>query len=276
MLGTMNSIEISAEVVADSITETGVRLTTMALVMPRIILPEFNTHRVFSRNARSTRAVPTKTLIQEVRTNPFIPVYFGTNKPGMQAGEEMSPESQAKALEVYLAAARIAADHAEQLVNLGLHKQHAGRIIEAYTWTHVCVTSTEWANWFYLRDHKDAQPEIRVLAQKMREAMDASTPILLKEEEWHLPYITDTDKTVYPLDTQIKISVARCARVSYKSFDGKISTAEKDIELYDKLIGDPPHYSPTEHQATPDPFFEEEHLSGNLSGWVQFRKLLEL
>lgn len=268
-------MQIHAEIIADSITETGVRLTTLALTFPRIILPEFNTHRVFSRNARSTRAVPTKRLIQEVRDNPFIPVYFGANKPGMQATEEMTPEASAEALAVYLDAARVAADAAEKLVDIGLHKQHAGRIIEPFTWTHVCVTSTEWANWFYLRDHPEAQPEIKVLAEKMKEAMDASTPKLLNQDEWHLPYITEAE-IHYPIDIQIKISVARCARVSYKTFDGKLSTAEKDIELYDKLSGDPPHLSPLEHVATPDPYFEETHLSGNLNGWVQFRKLIEV
>lgn len=268
-------MKISAEVILDSISETGVRLTTFALTFPRIILPEFNTHRVFSRNARSTRAVPTKTLIKEVRDNPFIPVYFGANRPGMQATEEMSLADQQRARDIYLAAARSAADAAEQLYELGLHKQHAGRIIEPYSWTHVCVTATEWDNWFYLRDHSDAQPEIRLLAQLMKEAMDNSTPQLLKVGDWHLPYVTEAEAH-YDLFTRRKISVARCARVSYKTFDGRVSTAEKDIELYEKLTGDPPHLSPTEHVATPDPLIEESHLWGNLNGWVQFRKMVEL
>ena len=272
MHGTMNLIEINAEIIADSVSESGVRLTTMALIFPRIILPEFNTHRMFSRNARSTRAVPTSRLIKEVRESPFVPVYFGLNKPGMQASEEMTVEAQAAALDTYLASARFAADSAEKLVELGLHKQHAGRIVEPYTWTYVCVTATEWDNWFYERDHEDAQPEIRLLAQKMQEAMEASKPKLLRVGDWHLPYLTDEDIALDKL-SRLKVSIARCARVSYKNFDGTKPSVLKDLELYEKLVGDPPHLSPTEHQATP--LDNADEWSGNFRGWQQFRKTLE-
>ena len=45
-------------------------LWTFELTYPRYIHSEFMTHRVFSRNASSSRAIPVKRMIEQVRNNP--------------------------------------------------------------------------------------------------------------------------------------------------------------------------------------------------------------
>lgn len=262
-----------AKVIADSITSTGVRLTTIEYTAPRFILAEFNTHRVFSRNAGSSRAIPTTKLIERVVDTPVIPMW-SRNKPGMQGVFDVTTEEEAEWTKIWLEARDDAVKHAKRLAEVKAHKQSVNRVLEPYMYYKGVVTSTEWANWFALRDHEAAQPEIAMLARAFREAMDASIPRLLDEGSWHLPYVFE-DELHLDLPSQIKVSVARCARVSYKTHDDdKVSVLEKDIKLYDDLLAEK-HMSPFEHQACPDPFFEEEYLSGNFSGWVQFRKLLE-
>ena len=45
----------------------------------------------------------------------------------------------------------------------------------------------------------------------------------------------------------IKIATARCARLSYMTFDGEIDY-EKDVKLYEQLLKSK-HFSPFEHVA---------------------------
>ena len=79
-----------AKIIADSISETGERLTTVQVKFHRYILSEVNTHRVFSRNYSSSRAIPISKLIEQVRKDPAMPVYWGKNKAGMQAEQKLS------------------------------------------------------------------------------------------------------------------------------------------------------------------------------------------
>jgi hypothetical protein len=173
---------------------------------------------------------------------------------------------------------------------LGLHKQWANRGLEPYLYVHGVVTATEWANFFALRRHADAQPEMKVLADLMWEAQQASVPRVLALGEWHLPYVTDEDSGPHrgrpdgmflPDTALIKLSVARCARVSYLTQDGRKPTIEEDLKLYDRLVGSVPiHASPAEHQAAPDQRGGEENRwlwpsqHGNFNGWRQYRKTL--
>ena len=270
---------ISAKIIKDSISEKNNRLTTMQLCYPRFIHSEFMTHRVFSRNASSSRAIPVAKMIEQVRTNPAMPIHWGANQPGMQANGEIENIEQAK--ELWLVAANTAANSAKEMMAIGLHKQVANRILEPFQRIHVIVTATEWNNFFELRIHPDAQPEIHELAQQMKAAMDASVPNLLKEGEWHLPYITDTDRNdirAMGLSSSVlrKLSAARCARVSYLTHDGQEPDIDKDLALYARLITmKPAHASPIEHQAMPDNSEKYTHLHGNFTGWIQFRKLVE-
>jgi len=275
---------IRAKVICDSISTPGYRLTTFEITCHRFILAEINTHRVLSRNYRSSRAVPSEKLIEEVRTNPAMPVYWGKNKPGMQAKEELSPEERDYAKRAWLDAATRAVDSAELLAAGGLHKQIANRVLEPFLWVHGVVTATEWANFFGLRLHKDAQPEFRVLAEAMWRAYGESKPRPMAVGQWHLPYTDQYEFHIGFGHDIIKQSVARCCRVSYKPFDSdKPSTLAEDLALYYKLVGaQPMHASPLEHQATPD-YYENHGTSvhwahgeqhGNFDGWRQYRKML--
>lgn len=287
----------TAVVIADSISDQGIRITTFQLRYWRAIHAELMTHRVFSRNAGSSRARPYKAIIDQVKTDPWGPLHWGANEPGMQANSEVKEIHWAK--NTWRVAAKIAAEQAEELAATGLHKQIVNRVLEPFTYIDVVVTATDYANWFALRLDKDAQPEIQQLAQAMKDAMDASKPVFLKSGEWHLPYITDSDIAsvsnylVYlqdgydspsrRLDLLKKISAARCARTSYKAFDGKVASIDDDLTLFDKLIsGNLKHASPTEHQATPDrvnywdgePEYVTPWLHGNFRGWIQYRKTI--
>ena len=254
----------SVEIILDSLNPyNGVRLTTMKLVYPRFIHAEFMTHRVFSRNASSSRAIPIHKVIEQVKSNPAMPLYWGSNKAGMQAGDELEEEYLFLAKLEWDLALESAVRHAESLSIIGLHKQHVNRILEPFQLIEVLVTATEWDNFFELRCHEDAQPEIHHLACLMRDAMSDSTPAT---REVHIPFIGDD--FVKPIER----SVARCARVSYTLRDGTTSI-EKDLELYDRLVGSEPlHASPAEHQAIA---LESDEFFRNFRGWKQHRVFLE-
>lgn len=268
-----------AEILADSIS-SGVRLVSMAVTFPRIVLAEFNTHRVFSRNSASSRAIPVEKRIAAVRANPFIPAAFGSNKKGMQAGANLGDVENSDAREDWVEAMEAACNMAESLARLGVHKQWANRLIEPFAWTTVVVTATEWANFFALRISPLAQPEIRTIAEVMKAAMDASTPNKLIHGQWHLPYIkweeVDEIGAMGPL-ALAKISSARCARVSYLTQDG-VRDLKADLELHDRLLS-AGHMSPFEHAAKvvvqEEKGWSIKDFYGNFRApWEQYRKQL--
>lgn len=276
------------KIVADSVGPDKQRITTMQLRYPRFIHAEFMTHRVFSRNASSSRAIPTAKLIEQVRTDPAGPTHWGKNQPGMQANEELTSEALLHVKEMWHAAANRAADNAETLAMLGAHKQIVNRIIEPFLHISVVVTSTQWDNFYALRAHPAAQPEIRRLAEYMREAQHRSIPKKLGFGDWHLPYVGEERGRAYNSVEKaetiraIKCSVARCARVSYLNHDGSTPSLYSDLALYDRLMASTPkHASPAEHQATPaemnrDTFgWIDAELQGNFEGWIQYRKMVE-
>ena len=269
---------ISAKIIADTI-HNGHRITSLQLVMPRFILAQLNTHRVISKSTASSRAIPTAKLIEQVRTNYVQPVQWGANKAGMQSEQELEAHEIEKAKEIWCRAAHAAADFAEQIAALGLHKQHANRIIEPYMWAHTIVTSTEWNNFFKLRIDDAAQPEIQLLAKEMKAAIDNSVP---KESRYHLPYITDDEIFAYQKENGFlsketfehfaPISAARCARVSYLNHDQTQPDIQKDMELSKRLL-EHRHYSPFENQAMA---VSENNLqeTRNFNGWAQYRALI--
>jgi thymidylate synthase ThyX len=286
-----------AEVIADSINDAEVRITTFQLRYPRFIHAELMTHRVFSRNARSSRAVPTEKLMEEINRHPAMPIHWGKNQAGMQAKQELLPSAKRMTKTAWQGSASRAIEQAQIMLDLGAHKQIVNRVLEPFTWIDVVVTATEWQNWYGLRAHPDAQPEIQHLAELMLKAHAESIPEYLPEGKWHLPYVTLDDWTPIQKwseenDTSYfggwherdrlmrglacKISTARCARVSYKAFDGSASPIEKDLELYQKLVGaQPMHASPAEHQAMSDPKRKEDHRWKNFKHWAQHRAWLE-
>lgn len=281
-----------ATVLADSISDmTGSRLTTMEVTFPRFILAEMNTHRVFSRNSASSRAIPTRRIFTEVRDNPFIPQEFGTYQPGMVSGEALSGVEAQQARDMWVQASRNAIRSAFPLVyghhkdvdvedflaggdipasdDTSVHKEFVNRLIEPFMWHTAIISSTEWENFFTLRCADDAQPEIRTIARLMRTALEESTPQELDNEQWHLPLVSDKEASTMELADILNVSAGRCARVSYLSHHKDRDPAD-DAALAEKLLV-AKHMSPFEHQAKPVTSGEK----GNFSGWAQYRQFVE-
>lgn len=276
---------IKAEIIEDSVASDVYgpihkRLTTFRLTYPRFVHAELMTHRVFSRNASSSRAIPIKKMLAAVWSNPAMPIYWGANQAGMQARAELEGFRLWLAKQVWRKSRYLALATAWTLDKIGMHKQIANRILEPWGHITVVVTATEYANWFVLRTHPDAQPEIRELAIQMEYLYRTNVPRELDPGEWHLPFITQEERDAeHSLTDLIKVSVARCARTSYYTHDNKVTSLIADIALHDKLIvSQPMHASPAEHQARPDawvfPGWSYPELHGNFIGFIQYRKTL--
>lgn len=333
-----------ATVLADSVTASGHRLTSFEARFPRLILPEFNTHRLFSRNSASSRAIPVIKLLRALLEGPFEPARFGINQPGMQAlsfltgvqdeearriwrqgrdramftalqlllGERRAedlfvpsklrakleaalegelkgfalgvqpnfddPDARGRLLDglrsFEVALKNDPASAREQYLNA--HKQLANRVLEPYMWHTVIVTATEWDNFFALRAHPDAQPEIQTVARMMQDAYKASQPRLLGPDEWHMPLLQDFERAEAAADPDrwLRVVIGRCARVSYLTHDG-VRDPGKDLELFERLTSSG-HMSPLEHVARPlnEEERQQSEWSGNFRGWKQYRKLV--
>lgn len=275
----------SAKIIAHSEAPNGEQLITMEIELHRFILPEFNTHRTFSRNFQSSRAVPIEKMIEQVRNNPAYPVHWGKNQAGMVAENELDILTKNGAIEHWRIATEQAAFIAESMKSLGAHKQVVNRLLEPFMKTKGVVTATRnaYEAFFKLRSHSDAQPEIKLLSDRMREALNNSVPKKLKYGEYHLPYVDNLDNLT--IGDAVKISSSCTAQVSYRRLDDSL---EKALKVYDMLNlpcngiypEDPPHFSPTEHIARISLIWEDEKnaMSGNFNSRVfwQYRKALEI
>jgi len=298
----------SATVLCDSVSPAGHRLTTFEVTFPRMVLAEFNTHRVFSRNSASSRAIPVIKQLQRVLDDPFVPEEFGSNQPGMQAGPALGGRAAQRAREQWLAARDSAVDHVVDLVSdpsfrplsegrslgeriaalaqaldagrrgedwLNVHKQLANRLLEPFMWHTLIVTATEWENFWHLRAHPDAQPEIRRIAEMMMGEWARSVPAPCDADDWHLPLVDDAGRDAGLRDDPgraVRVCVGRCARVSYLTHAG-VRDPEADLVLHDRLLTSG-HLSPFEHPARPlsAKDLAESEWSGNFRGWRAYRK----
>ena len=274
----MSGLGYDARVLADSVAPSGVRLTTLEVTFPRMILAEFNTHRMLSRNSASSRAIPPEKQVERVKNSPFIPV-FGSRVAGMGQGE-LDGRTQRRMQAEWLRGRDRAVDTAQKLIDLGADKSHTNRVLEPYMWHTVIVTATEWDNFFALRIHPAAAPEIKLAAERMQEAMWLSEPEikrhdgpLLRTKDAHLPLVSPDE---YPPDdgnveSWMMVSAGRCARVSFdthENFEPPSKSAERAEAL--RQAG---HWSPFEHQALPlDRVGVPSGREGNFRGWEQFRK----
>lgn len=299
---------ISAKVIARSRSSvTGKEIVTFEIVYPRFILAELNTHRILSKNSASSRAIPVEKVLEQVRNNPSLPVHFGKNQPGMSAREELTGVELILAKELWHEAAIQAASIAQQMTDIGLHKQVANRILEPFQYMKTVITGTDWDNFFHLRRHPDADPNINALAEVMWLALQQSTPIMLAPGEWHVPYVHTVRNysgvleywdfkgaTKLTLEDALKVSSSCCAQTSFRTSDDSL---DKAIRVYDRLVESKPvHASPFEHAATPmrqcdgtanrfeNPNTWQEGIthvdragrlwSGNFMGWIQHRQLI--
>lgn len=261
---------ISARIICDSVNPAGERIITYILKYPRFIHSEIMTHRMFSRNAASSRAIPILKMIFSVWNEPAMPISWGVNCKGMQAKAELTGWQRTLCIFAWLVASKFACAFSYVLFKLGAHKQIANRVTEPWAHMETLVTSTEWGNFFNLRAHPDAQPEFRELALQMLEAYVQSVPKRLGWGEWHLPFADAYLDEGITEDELIKIVSARAARTSYKNFEGNIDH-QKDYELTDGLVKSK-HMSPLEHAAMAGNPSEEQR--SNFTGYIQYRKLI--
>jgi hypothetical protein len=286
--------EIKSELIlASKNAATGDILYTFRLTYPRIILAEFNTHRVFSRNTSSSRAIPGKKIRHQVLNDPFIPVYLGRKQKGMSAGVEITGWRRNLIRLVWAAARYPAVAASWAMEKIGVAKQIANRVLEPWMWVQQIASTTDINNFLKLRTHKDAEPHFQELAKQIEELVmethddfaylvtagktrytshDSKVQIL-KPGEWHLPLVNTSDVMVISLEHKKLVSAARCARTSYTLIeDGKMPLVSKDIELGTKLVSaDPIHASPLEHQAVAMRADSKKNRWGNFRGWKQFR-----
>ena len=293
---------INAQIIADSAFGS-TRITTFELEYPRFIHAEFMTHRQFSRNAASSRAIPIDRMHQQVKTNMATPVHWGRNQAGMSAKEEVDADQRKSAAMNWQVACDMAVHNSRMLSLDNIHKQIANRVTEPFQMIKVVVTATEWNNWYWLRNHQDAQPEIQELASIMLQAHEYSQPEELCSGQWHLPYVvstidpetkaqsfSDSEGKALTLDEAKAVSASCCAQVSYRKSDDSL---EKALMIFDRLINsEPVHASPVEHQATPMLTAQDawgslpwetgvthcdrsgDLWSGNFKHWIQFRQLI--
>lgn len=260
---------IKADIIADSINPAGRRVTTFILVYPRYILAELNTHRMFCRNSASSRAIPIHRMISSILHEPAMPVTWGQNGKGMQAKGELPKSRQWAAKLVWLMACYFACGVSWLLSKLGVHKQLANRVTEPWAHMTTILTATEFGNFFNLRCHPAAQPEFQELAFAMLDAYLWSKPKQLQPGEWHLPFADRYLTEGLTTEQLLKITTARCARVSYLNFEGNIDHA-KDYKLHDDLQ-ESGHASPFEHAAECQ---SDDSRHGNYVGWKPYRKLV--
>lgn len=262
-----------AEILADSISSTGVRLTTMEVCWPHAIHKDMMTHRDLSRNFLSFRAYPPEKLFNMVQSNPFIPEIFFKRAKGMASGEPHPHQDQCR--EIWLHTRDVALEAAKRLTTMEVDKGTVNILLQDFCWITGIVSATKWNNFFNLRamapEGQKPRPEVEKIAQMMLKARMESEPELIKYGQWHLPLTDD-----FPLDdpypdweTWKTISAGRCARASYFTHHG-VRDLDADIGLCDSLIHDT-HMSPLEHQATPT-YPRDEYDTGNFHGWLQFRK----
>ena len=284
---------ITATVIADSVSPDLQRLTTLQLRYPRFVHAELMTHRMFSRNSSSSRAIPVSRLIDDIERDPAEPIMWGKNQAGMQARVNLWGMELATAKAYWREDREHSIIMARAMAGANAHKQLVNRLIENHGHINVLVTATEWGNFFELRDHPDAQPEIAALAAEMRKAMDESVAEKLIYGQYHMPYVRGNEREMLGLDRALMVSTARCARVSYLTHEGKTPDLEADLQLaHDLVVARPLHASPAEHQGTPlapgqgekrwritGPGPNDAVLDGNWSrnfnGWKQYRVHLE-
>lgn len=262
----MNKIKVSLITYSEA-ADTQKRLATFVLKIPKFLWGHIISHRTLSRNSASSRAIPAKRIRKYVLEDPFLPVYFGENRPGMQSGESFRGLKLFAARKIWFWSRYVPVFFHWLGERLGMHKEVVNRLIEPWLMVDVIITATEWSNFISLRSNEAAQPEIRYVAERMDALLKDQKANILQSGDWHLPFVLEAERDI-DLEIRKKISAARCARVSYALFDGKTSDIPSDLKLCDRLSSSG-HWSPFEHVAQA---LDTKKRMGNLIGWKQFRK----
>jgi hypothetical protein len=254
---------------------------------------------MLSKNSASSRAIPVTKMLDMVVNLPYIPSKWGLNKAGMQSTVFADEETSKAAALDWEECRDWCVTSARKLLDKNIHKQWTNRLLETFMWHTVLITGTDWWNFFHLRNNPQAHPDIQKSAELMQTLYETNKPWKLNYGEWHMPLMPDLDAMcdMHVMD-KVKISIGRCARVSYLTHDG-VRDLRKDVELHDQLLKSG-HMSPFEHVARPMTPLERNlfkrpvvvptndnsempwridnarntYYLGNLNGWVAARKLI--
>lgn len=253
-----------------SINENGQTMATFILRMPRIILPEITRHRMFSFSVASSRAIPTKRMLSDLKEGKgFTPSTWRRNGKGMSPSEYLDSGTARKATLAWEYAKEVMIGIVEEMEKFEVSKEQVNRLIEPFLYIDMVLSGTDFNNYFELRCERSAQEEIRELAVEMERLYKITEPTLLKKGEFHIPMLLE-DEDNLSLEQKIFSSTARCARASYSNFYGK-KNFEDDKRLYTQLVSSK-HFSPLEHIAISS---DKNEKSGNLNGWKQWRHIYE-
>lgn len=303
----------SARLLEDVVAPSGDRLTIFEVELHRFVLAELNTHRSHSRSSASSRAIPVSKQIARVKEDPAWPLVWTSEQPGMQGGSELEGYDLGNAQWLFKDVQQYTVDRIEDYYedlrrNYGeepsqwgphaLHKSLVNRLMEPFMWHKVIFGATDlgWVNFFAQRAMRYsplAQPELRAAADQMldiygdeefeeseelravagmmMETLESSTPTQINFGEWVTPYIQRDEK--FLIDTKLKVSVGRCARVSFLNHGG-IRDLDADLKLWSTLsTSKPKHAAPMEFVCTPMGYDEEQ--VGNFRGFRQLRHMVE-
>ena len=280
---------ISVKMIQDSVSaQTDTRLTTFEWEYPRIIHAEVLTHRLMAKNAGSSRAIPTTSMLEIVQNNMFVP-HFKYNQSGMQPAGPLTPMDMTEAIEAWMAGASACIATAKKLNELKVHKQWANRMLEWFSPIKIVITATNWDNFLWLRNDCEAQDELEILAGLTEKALNESEPMVVPFGHAHVPYV-DRVRTNDPgmlyisngkeitINEALKLSSSICAQMSYRKANDSMDKADSLFTQF--MESRRVHASPFEHQGivtdegsthvSNDGMF----WSGNLRGWTQFRHLI--
>lgn len=183
---------ISAEILADSLNQFGERITTMKLIFPRIILAEFNTHRMFNRNSASSRAIPFHKMVKMVQEQPFIPIAWQKDHKGMQGSEYLDTLKSHIAKEHWLKARDNAILEATLMNRYQVTKQLCNRLLEPFMYHTVLVTATEWENFFELRCPKYHKPYETIYYRSKKDLLNSLPDVdakIIKKESTNIDWL---------------------------------------------------------------------------------------
>ncbi len=243
-------------------------LVTVVCHFHRFILPELLTHRAFSRNSGSSRAAGVMNRMEQVRSNPAMPLRYGKNLAGKMYDEEEVDSTAREDMEQEILHLSLEAiDSVDALDDSGLHKQVANRYLEPWMIQTMVVTAQyfQWQDFFNLRLNPDVQPEMIALASQLEGAVDeavSKTPYIQLNpfQCEHLPFVEDVDPSglavdrsgwaplPYEISDMELISAGRAASVSYQA-DPLEMDRLKALNL-GRRLADLQHMSPWEHQAS--------------------------
>lgn len=239
---------VKVKLLAHSINSHGNDISSWELEYNKSIHAEFMTHRVFSRNAGSSRAIPFKVALSSVESNPALPVIWGGHQKGMSPGAPLSGRFL-EDVKLWDKKARKKVSDFAQLAHdaSGLHKSIVNRWIDPWAHIKVLVTTTQLNNFFQLRCHPAAEPIFQCLAFKMLELYVASTPRRIEDGGWHMPY-WESMPLGLTTEEKLKVATARACWVSYNAPDKTDFYIQGAFDRHDSCI-DNGHWSPLEHCA---------------------------